>query len=86
MNQARSPGGLPARPLEQIGTVLARFPQIRWVRLYGSRALGRQRPGSDIDLAFSCPQDSSAALAAALEELPMPYTVDVIHREREPAP
>ncbi|MFM7292920.1 MAG: nucleotidyltransferase family protein [Planctomycetia bacterium] len=81
MNEPRSLGGLPARTFEQIGTVLARFPQIRWVRLYGSRALGRQRPGSDIDLAFSCPEDCSAALAGALEELPIPYRVDVTHWE-----
>lgn len=74
-------GGLPERTLAEIEGVLQRFPQIRWVKLYGSRALGRQRPGSDIDLAFSCPEDCSAALAGALEELPMPYTVDVTHWE-----
>lgn len=68
-------GGLPERTLVEIEGVLQRFPQIRWVKLYGSRALGKQRPGSDIDLAFSCPEeDCSAALAGALEELPMPYT------------
>lgn len=57
------------------------FPQIRWLKLYGSRALGRQRPGSDIDLAFSSPEDCSAALAAAFDELPTPYRVDVTHWE-----
>jgi len=57
------------------------FPQIRWLKLYGSRALGRQRPGSDIDLAFSSPGDCSAALAAAFDELPTPYRVDVTHWE-----
>jgi hypothetical protein len=45
-------GGLPARTLEEIASVMGRFRDIRWVKLYGSRALGRQRPGSDIDLAF----------------------------------
>lgn len=72
-------GGLPEPTREQISAVLRRFPQIRWVKLYGSRALGRQRPGSDIDLAFSAPQDCSGALAGALEELPIPYLVDVTH-------
>jgi len=65
-------GGLPTRTQEEISAVLRRFPDIRWVKLYGSRALGRQRPGSDIDLAFSAPIDHSAALAAAFEELPTP--------------
>ena len=43
--------------------------------------LGRQRPGSDIDLAFSSVEDCSAELAAAFEELPTPYRVDVTHWE-----
>lgn len=74
-------GGLPSRTVSEISAALQRFPQIRWVKLYGSRALGRQRPGSDIDLAFSAPDDCSASLAGALEELPIPYLVDVTHWE-----
>jgi uncharacterized protein len=74
-------GGLPANTWTQINAVLARFPSLRWVKLYGSRAMGRQRPGSDIDLAFSSPQDCSAALAGAFDELPIPYKVDVTHWE-----
>ena len=82
MSAGTTMGGLPERTLGEIEGVLQRFPRIRWVKLYGSRALGTQRPGSDIDLAFSCPEeDCSAALAGALEELPMPYTVDVTHWE-----
>jgi predicted nucleotidyltransferase len=74
-------GGLPARTLEEIASVMGRFRDIRWVKLYGSRALGRHRPGSDIDLAFSAPIDHTAALAGALEELPTPYRFDVTHWE-----
>lgn len=74
-------GGLPPLALAQIQEVWRRFPQIRWLKLYGSRALGRQRPGSDIDLAFSSEGDCSAKLAAAFEELPTPYLVDVTHWE-----
>ena len=74
-------GGLPARTLEEITSALRRFPDIRWVKLYGSRAMGRQRPGSDIDLAFSGPIDHSAALAGAFDELPTPYLFDVTHWE-----
>lgn len=81
MSPAMERGGLPPRTLAEITTVLRRFPEIRWVKLYGSRALGRQRPGSDIDLAFSAPLDCSAALAGAFEELPIPYLVDVTHWE-----
>jgi predicted nucleotidyltransferase len=74
-------GGIPERTLQEIASVLRHFPDIRWVKLYGSRALGRQRPGSDIDLAFSAPIDHSAALAGALEELPTPFLFDVTHWE-----
>ncbi len=79
--QPQGLGGLPPTTLAQITAVLQRFPSIRWVKLYGSRAMGRQRPGSDIDLAFSSPDDCSAALAGAFDELPIPYTVDVTHWE-----
>jgi hypothetical protein len=34
-------GVLPYDTWEQIDTVLARFPRLRWVKLYGSRAMGR---------------------------------------------
>ena len=74
-------GGLPPPTLGQIQAVWRQFPQIRWLKLYGSRALGRHRPGSDIDLAFSSDQDCSAALAAAFDQLPTPYLVDVTHWE-----
>jgi hypothetical protein len=35
-------GGLPTRTLEQIQAVWRQFPQIRWLKHYGSRALGQQ--------------------------------------------
>ena len=74
--------GLPEQTLSDIQRCLhERFPQLHWVKLYGSRAMGRQRPGSDVDLAFSSVEDCSAALAGALEELPIPYKVDVTHWE-----
>lgn len=74
-------GGLPPQTLAQIQAVLQAFPQIRWLKLYGSRAMGNYRPGSDIDLAFSSPVDCTAELAGAFEELPIPYLVDVTHWE-----
>jgi len=74
-------GGLPPQTLAQIQAVLVSFPQIRWFKLYGSRAMGNYRPGSDIDLAFSSPIDCTAQLAGAFEELPIPYQVDVTHWE-----
>ncbi len=73
--------GLPARTVAEIRQCLQRFPQIRWVKLYGSRALGSHRRSSDIDLAFSAPADCSAELREALDQLPTPYLFDVTHWE-----
>jgi predicted nucleotidyltransferase len=75
------PDGLSEGTVAEIRACLQRFPQLGWVKLYGSRAMGRHRRGSDIDLAFSSPQDCSAALLAALDELPTPYRFDVTHWE-----
>lgn len=74
--------GLPERTVREIRACLqSRFPQIHWLKLYRSRAMGRHRRGSDIDLAFSADEDCSAALLAALDDLPTPYLFDVTHWE-----
>jgi hypothetical protein len=41
-------GGLPPQTRAQIQAVLGSFPQIRWLKLYGSRAMGNDRPGCEI--------------------------------------
>ena len=44
--------GLPAATLGKITTVLSRFPEVDRAVLFGSRAKGTHKPGSDIDLAL----------------------------------
>ena len=44
--------GLPESAIEAIRRVLAKCPGIEKVVIYGSRAKGTFRPGSDIDLAL----------------------------------
>ena len=74
--------GLPAHTVNAIRQCLReQFPQLHWVKLYGSRAMGRHWRGSDIDLAFSADENCSAALHEALDELPTPYLFDVTHWE-----
>ena len=59
--------GLPEQTLSEIQRCLhERFPQLHWVKLYGSRAMGRHWRGSDIDLAYSADENCSAALLAPL--------------------
>jgi predicted nucleotidyltransferase len=73
--------GIPDRTLAEIRCCLKSFPQIHWLKLYGSRAMGRHWSGSDIDLAYSANDDCSAALHEALDQLPTPYLFDVTHWE-----
>ena len=42
--------GLPAASIKAVQQVFHRYPGIRQAILYGSRAKGNFRPGSDIDL------------------------------------
>ena len=60
----------------------SKYPQIREVVLFGSRAKGTYKTGSDIDLAIKGDRplpDVALNLQAWLnEELPIPYKVDVV--------
>jgi predicted nucleotidyltransferase len=73
--------GLNEQALTLIIDCVRNFPEIHWVKVYGSRAKGDFQRGSDIDLAFSSPVDYSAELHEALDELSTPYLFDVTHYE-----
>ncbi|MGB5134896.1 MAG: nucleotidyltransferase domain-containing protein [Prochlorococcaceae cyanobacterium] len=55
--------GLPDSAIASIRQVLASSPEVETAILYGSRALGRHRPASDIDLTLIGPRVSSGSLA-----------------------
>jgi predicted nucleotidyltransferase len=52
-----------APPEARVVEVLARFPEVRHVYLFGSRARGDHAPRADIDLAVSCPDAGPARWA-----------------------
>ncbi len=72
---------LPLQPteLEQVCLVLSRHPTVLNATIFGSRAKGTHSQRSDIDLALAGPLDAlgAEAIAAELEELPLPYLFDV---------
>jgi uncharacterized protein len=73
-----------------IQAALARIPSLRRAILYGSRALGTFRPGSDLDLALdgaNLQTEDVTRLAGYLDELPLPYRYDLTdyHRIANPA-
>lgn len=61
------------------------FPEVSELILFGSRAKGNYKAGSDIDLAIKGPSvsyDTAVRLADVLnEEIPLPYYFDVLHYE-----
>ncbi len=73
--------GLSEQTLALVSECIRQFPEINWVKIYGSRAKGDYQRGSDIDLAFSSPVDYSAELHEELDELPTPYLFDITHYE-----
>lgn len=56
--------------------------EIKQVIIYGSRARGDYKPGSDIDLAIDAPKMSAKTFVKLwneLDDLPIIYSLDVIH-------
>jgi predicted nucleotidyltransferase len=73
------------RDLAVLRDVFLRFPCVREVRLFGSRATGHARRASDIDLAISAPVATAEqwlALTEALESAPVIYDIDLVRAER----
>jgi len=72
---------LRARDLAWLQQTFARFPCVREVRIFGSRATGTARRASDIDLAISAPDATPhqwQQLAETLESAPIIYELDVL--------
>lgn len=72
--------GLPDATLAAIRRILAGFPAVTKAVLYGSRAKGNYRLGSDIDLTLfgeNLDLRILGEIAAQLEESPIPYQVDL---------
>ena len=70
--------GLSANTLAQICTTLARFSQVEKGVLYGSRAKGNFKPGSDIDLTLRGDGLTLSLLGdidMALDDFLLPYEI-----------
>jgi uncharacterized protein len=72
--------GLSESTIEKIGAVFSQFPALDKAVLYGSRAKGNFKPGSDIDLTLYgqfLTSQLCATIADALDELLLPYKIDL---------
>ena len=72
--------GLKEETINQIKDVLSHYQQIDEVILYGSRAMGNFKRGSDIDLTFkgeNLKLDIINKIDLELDDLLLPYTFDL---------
>ena len=74
------PFGLSATTLSKLNSVFARHNAIDSVLIYGSRAKGNYRTGSDIDLTIKgseIPFSEFMQIEDQIDDLMLPYTVDL---------
>lgn len=64
-----------------ISAIFAQYPQIKTVVVYGSRARGNYRPGSDIDMTITAGEELSTDLLLKLindfDDSLLPFLVDL---------
>ena len=73
--------GLPDRTIELINNLFASFKEINEVKIFGSRARGDFKKGSDIDLVLfgEINEKLLRHITSELYELPTPYKFDVVN-------
>jgi predicted nucleotidyltransferase len=81
--------GLGSGALARLRAVFAAQPGIDRVLVYGSRAKGNFRPGSDIDLVLDGARlghEDLLRIESALDDLDLPYRIDLslLHRIENP--
>jgi len=71
--------GLSQNIIDILKNFFNKFPEIKEVKIYGSRALGTYRKGSDIDFALFGDISSSliTKIRYGIDELPTPYMFDI---------
>lgn len=77
--------GIPSQAMNRILQVLAQYPEISAAVLYGSRALGTYKNGSDIDITLKGTKLEVRTLnriEEELEELLLPWMIDINLYER----
>lgn len=79
MNTQKETFGLKQADIEKIQTVFRMHAEIEQAVLYGSRALGTYRTGSDIDLTLKgdIPVNLLFEIETELDDLLLPYQIDL---------
>lgn len=71
--------GLTDKTINILKKFFSKYPEIEEVKIYGSRAKGNYRKGSDIDFALYGDIDFRllSKITSEIDELPTPYKYDV---------
>jgi len=72
--------GLTAETQKKLKNVFKDYPHIQKVLLYGSRAKGNFKPGSDIDITIIAPNSNLTELFKIenqIDDLLLPYKLDI---------
>ena len=72
--------GLNAGTIAKINAIFSGWPDVKQVIIYGSRAKGNYRNGSDIDLTLvgdAITQSQMLKIANELDDLLLPYKIDL---------
>ena len=80
--------GIPEQAQARLIQLLTSNPELQAVWLFGSRAMGRHQQGSDIDICLEAPQlrhSDRLRLMAAVDDLLLPWRVDLVLRQELPA-
>jgi predicted nucleotidyltransferase len=80
MSVASDRFGLDSKTIETLQHVFQKYTGIQKVLIYGSRAMGKHKPGSDIDLTLIAPDygtDELLKIETEIDDLLLPYIVDL---------
>lgn len=72
--------GLPTNIIEKINSVFKKYPEIEKVVIYGSRAKGNHRAGSDIDITLfgnNITELIHSRVCSDIDDLNTPYLLDI---------
>ncbi|MGE4442419.1 MAG: nucleotidyltransferase domain-containing protein [Desulfomicrobium sp.] len=72
--------GLPEEAIQEIQNALALYPEVKKAILYGSRAMGTFKPGSDIDLTLvgeGLTHNHLLGIMSDLDDLLLPWMIDL---------
>jgi predicted nucleotidyltransferase len=73
--------GLPERTLDTLNIIFRKYPSVKQAIIYGSRAKGNYRTGSDIDMSLKIEDTFERSdllrICSDFEDSDIPYFVDV---------